>query len=240
MTSDENLIGRCLWPVRPQLVQPAVSSRQADEAAAEAHRLRHRYPQHGLCSRCPPGFGVARRCTPVRDTVCRSCPPGYYAPGYSRKHSCWPCSRCGKLAPISLSLYLPTYLSIYPSPVARSTPADARRRRGINFSSRERGAARKRHSCYSKRADRERDLLYCRPRCALHRSAPGRRSDSFNCAALFRDPADAPTLIEIDSNGLARDARAPRTLVAALPLRPQSDGEPSGQRACLSLFTRTE
>ena len=49
----------------------------------------------GLCSRCPPGFGVARRCTLVQDTVCHSCPQGYYAPSYSRKHACWPCSRCG-------------------------------------------------------------------------------------------------------------------------------------------------
>lgn len=52
----------------------------------------------GLCSRCPPGFGVARRCTLVRDTVCHSCPQSYYAPSYSRKHACWPCSKCGKSA----------------------------------------------------------------------------------------------------------------------------------------------
>ncbi|XP_057378396.1 uncharacterized protein LOC130700370 isoform X1 [Daphnia carinata] len=50
----------------------------------------------GLCSRCPPGFGVARRCTLVRDTVCHSCPQSYYAPSYSRKHACWPCSKCGE------------------------------------------------------------------------------------------------------------------------------------------------
>ncbi|XP_046657423.1 uncharacterized protein LOC124350668 [Daphnia pulicaria] len=50
----------------------------------------------GLCSRCPPGFGVARRCTLVQDTVCHSCPPSYYAPSYSRRHACWPCSKCGE------------------------------------------------------------------------------------------------------------------------------------------------
>lgn len=50
----------------------------------------------GLCSRCPPGFGVARRCTLVQDTVCHSCPPSYYAPSYSRRHACWPCSKCGR------------------------------------------------------------------------------------------------------------------------------------------------
>lgn len=84
------------------------------------HRLRHRYRTsgaardlrdlhpHGLgvCSRCPPGFGVARRCTAVRDTVCHSCPAGYYAPGYSRRHSCWPCSRCGTHSRRLTALYM--------------------------------------------------------------------------------------------------------------------------------------
>ena len=50
----------------------------------------------GLCSRCPPGFGVARRCTLVQDTVCHSCPSTYYSPSYSKKHACWPCSKCGR------------------------------------------------------------------------------------------------------------------------------------------------
>nr|CAH0101185.1 unnamed protein product [Daphnia galeata] len=50
----------------------------------------------GLCSRCPPGFGVARRCTLVQDTVCHSCPSTYYSPSYSKKHACWPCSKCGE------------------------------------------------------------------------------------------------------------------------------------------------
>jgi len=66
------------------------------------HRWRHRERSSSdsdfwsLCSRCPPGFGVAHRCTLVHDTVCHSCPKGFYAPGHSRKHACWPCSSCGE------------------------------------------------------------------------------------------------------------------------------------------------
>jgi hypothetical protein len=75
------------------------------------HRWRHRDQSssqveddyHSLCSRCPPGFGVARPCNQVEDTVCHSCPEGYYAASYSRKHPCWPCSRCGKKIYISFS-----------------------------------------------------------------------------------------------------------------------------------------
>ncbi|KAI9553402.1 hypothetical protein GHT06_021305 [Daphnia sinensis] len=67
-----------------------------EEEESEKDSTRSSSSGFGLCSRCPPGFGVARRCTLVRDTVCHSCPQSYYAPSYSRKHACWPCSKCGE------------------------------------------------------------------------------------------------------------------------------------------------
>lgn len=109
----------------------------------EHHRWRHRDGNHfdisadlrdsssfgfGLCSRCPPGFGVTRRCTLVQDTVCHSCPPGYYAPSYSRKHACWPCSRCG-------TVYPSIYLSIYPHSIStiHSSSSSIKRRSTFDY-----------------------------------------------------------------------------------------------------------
>ncbi|XP_063232995.1 tumor necrosis factor receptor superfamily member 11B-like isoform X2 [Bacillus rossius redtenbacheri] len=58
-------------------------------------RLRHR---HGdpRCSACPPGAGVSSPCSPLRDTLCSTCPQGLaYSPHHSARAACALCSRCG-------------------------------------------------------------------------------------------------------------------------------------------------
>ncbi|KAJ9575768.1 hypothetical protein L9F63_007414, partial [Diploptera punctata] len=47
------------------------------------------------CSKCPPGFGVWRKCTEKLDTECKPCNAGSYSPHHSYHTPCWVCSRCG-------------------------------------------------------------------------------------------------------------------------------------------------
>jgi len=47
------------------------------------------------CSKCPPGFGVVRPCSPEADTECGECAPGSYSSHNSATEQCFICSRCG-------------------------------------------------------------------------------------------------------------------------------------------------
>ncbi|XP_069679180.1 tumor necrosis factor receptor superfamily member 14-like [Periplaneta americana] len=57
-------------------------------------RLRHSHRKL-RCSKCPPGWGVYRKCTELTDTACTPCEPGSYSPHHSYHTPCWVCSRCG-------------------------------------------------------------------------------------------------------------------------------------------------
>jgi hypothetical protein len=57
-------------------------------------RLRHSHRKL-RCSKCPPGWGVVRRCTEQADTDCSPCGTGLYSPHHSFHTPCWVCSRCG-------------------------------------------------------------------------------------------------------------------------------------------------
>lgn len=57
-------------------------------------RLRHSHRKL-RCSKCPPGWGVSRRCTDKMDTQCSPCREGSYSPHHSYHTPCWVCSRCG-------------------------------------------------------------------------------------------------------------------------------------------------
>lgn len=50
----------------------------------------------GRCARCPPGWGVERRCGAGRDTACSPCRPGEsFAAHHSARATCLLCARCG-------------------------------------------------------------------------------------------------------------------------------------------------
>ncbi|XP_034937811.1 tumor necrosis factor receptor superfamily member 4-like [Chelonus insularis] len=56
-------------------------------------RIRH-HKGDSKCSRCGPGWGVTKICTPYHDTECNKCEHGTYSPHHNLQ-SCWLCSRCG-------------------------------------------------------------------------------------------------------------------------------------------------
>ncbi|XP_051160848.1 uncharacterized protein LOC127281266 [Leptopilina boulardi] len=61
-------------------------------AECRPHIRHHREGSH--CSRCGPGMGVVKRCSPGKDTECGRCSSGTYSPHHSIQ-PCWICSRCG-------------------------------------------------------------------------------------------------------------------------------------------------